>query len=230
MEMQELLERYEALGEERDFLAAKPLYERALAEGEDAQVLNDYGYLLVCHARRELRLAAEAYGRAIELDPDSDKPHFQLISARASLLEPDRGVSDYEARLATAPDSVREHRFLAQAYLLAHDWTKALETVEAGLELAPGDAALVAMRGEAKAGLGDPEGALTDWRLALELEPDDIGALYSSAFLLEREGRLNDAAEAWEAIVIWNQARGYTLQTVWPKQELERVRAVLAEA
>ena len=30
-------------------------------------------------------------------------------------------------------------------------------------------------------------------RLALELEPEDIGALYSSAFLLEREGGVTGA-------------------------------------
>jgi hypothetical protein len=44
-----------------------------------------------------------------------------------------------------------------------------------------------------------------------------------SAFLLEREGRLAEAVEAWRAIVEWNEADGYTLQTVWPKQELERL-------
>jgi len=81
------------------------------------------------------------------------------------------------------------------------------------------------MRGEAKVGLGDPEGALAEWRRALELEPEDIGALYSSAFLLEREGRLHEAIEAWRSIIAWNELRGYTLQTVWPRQELERLRA-----
>ena len=58
---EELLERYEALGDENDFLAAKPLYERALAEALDARVLNEYGYLLECHGRRELRRAVEQY-------------------------------------------------------------------------------------------------------------------------------------------------------------------------
>jgi tetratricopeptide (TPR) repeat protein len=212
MELQELLERYEALGEERDSLAAKPLFEQGLAEGEDARLLNDYGYLLACHARRELRRAVELYERAIALDPCYDKPHYQLISARASLLEPDSAVRDYEARLAASPDGVREHRFLAQAYLSARAYARALDVAGAGLRLAPGDAALTAMRGDAKAGLGDPGGALADWRLALELEPEDIGALYSSAFLLEREGRVAEAAEAWEAIVAWNEARGFALQ------------------
>jgi hypothetical protein len=37
MNKEELLERYESLGEERDFVAAKPLYEQALAEAPDAR-------------------------------------------------------------------------------------------------------------------------------------------------------------------------------------------------
>src|SRR5436309_7408129 len=53
MTRDELLERYEALGEERDFEAARPQFEQALAEEPDARVLSDYGYLLESHARRE---------------------------------------------------------------------------------------------------------------------------------------------------------------------------------
>jgi hypothetical protein len=87
---------------------------------------------------------------------------------------------------------------------------------------------LIAARGEAKAGRGDAEGTLADWRLALEFDPEDIGALYSSAFLLEREDRLEDSAAAWQAIIDWNDARKQTLETEWPKQELERLRAGLA--
>jgi tetratricopeptide (TPR) repeat protein len=96
---------------------------------------------------------------------------------------------------------------------------------EAGLAILPDDAALIAARGEVKAGLGDPEGALADWQRALELEPEDIGALYSTAFLLERERRLQEAATAWQEIIDWNDTRGYTLQTEWPRQERDRIRA-----
>ena len=224
MEMNELLERYESLGEERDYLAAKPLYEQAAAGTSDPRILNSYGYLLYCHAQRELRLAATLYEGAIKLDPSYDKPHYQLISARAALREPERAIATYERRLADSPTELREHRFLAQAYLTGHDYARALAIAEAGLALAADDAALIATRGEARAGLGDVEGALADWQCALALEPEDIGALYSSAFLLEREGRLDESAAAWQAIIDWNGARGLTLETVWPKQELERLR------
>jgi tetratricopeptide (TPR) repeat protein len=224
MDKQELLERYEALGEESDFLAAKTLYEEALTERPDARVLNDYGYLLFGHARRELREAVELFERAIELDPGFDKPHYQLIVARAALEEPELAVALYEHRLAAAPREPREHRFLAASYLRADNYGRAMETVEAGLELASDDAALVELRGEAKAGMGDVEGALGDWRRSLELDAESIGGLYMSAFLLEREGRTAEAIDAWNAIIAWNESRGYTLQTVWPKQELERLQ------
>ena len=225
MRKEELLERYEALGEERDFVAARPLYEQALAQTPDARLLNDYGYLLFAHARRELRSAVELYERVIELDSGYDKPHYQLIIARAALQETEPTVRMYEQRLRDTPGEVREYRFLTTAYLRAHMFERALAVAAAGLELAPDDAALVAMEGEAKAGLGDSEGALADWRRALELEPEDIGVLYSSAFLLEREGRLAEAIEAWQAIVEWNASRGYLLQCEWPRQELERLGA-----
>jgi len=224
MTKEELLERYEALGEERDFLAARSLYERALAGEHDARDLTDYGYLLESHARLELRRAVELYERAIQLDPSDDRPHYQLISARAGLQEPELPIATYEQRVARSPDDVREYRFLATAYLSAHAFGQARDVVEAGLARAPEDGPLVAMRGEAKEGLGDPEGALADWRRALELEPEDVGALYSSAFLLEREGRLAEAADAWRSIIEWNASEGFTLQTEWPKHELERLR------
>src|SRR2546421_8462950 len=43
MQRHELLERYEALGEEQDYLEAKPQYEQALAEAPNARLLLEYG-------------------------------------------------------------------------------------------------------------------------------------------------------------------------------------------
>lgn len=223
MDEQQLLERYEALGNEHDYLAAKPLFERALAERPDAELLLQYGYLLECHGRNELRQAVAQYEQAIELDAQADKPVYQLISAYAGLREPERAVALCEARLAAAPSDLREHRFLASAYLLAHAYEEAKAIIEAGLALAAGDAKLIADRGELKAATGDPDGALADWADALELDPNDIGALYSSAFLLEREGRIAEAIEAWRSIIEWSEERGNNLDTEWPKREIERL-------
>lgn len=172
----------------------------------------------------------EQYERAIELDPSADKPRYQLIAAKATLRDPEEEIAFYAERLAASPGELREYRFLASAYLAAHRYAEAGKVVDTGLELAPDDRVLISCRGEVKTGMGDPDGALADWRLALELDTNDIGPLYSSAFLLEREGRLEDAAEAWRSIVDWNESRGFTLQAQWPTRELERLTGRLTGA
>jgi tetratricopeptide (TPR) repeat protein len=86
---------------------------------------------------------------------------------------------------------------------------------------------LICDRGEVRAHQGDPEGALADWRRAHELDPEGFAPVYSSAFLLEREGRLAEAAEAWRHIVDSAVERGWELTAAWPKQELQRVLGLL---
>lgn len=227
MDKEELLERYEIRGDERDFLAAKPLYEQALAEAPDAALLIGYGYLLECHARRELRRAVEQYRRAVALEPGADKARYQLIGALAALFDTDEMIALYREGVAAAPRDIRQYRLLTQAYLAAGKREEARAVIDRGLELAPNDRALIAQRGEAKAAGRDPEGALADWRRALELDDSDIWPLFSSAFLLEREGRLDEALAAWRSIVEWNDVRGYHLAAEYPQSELERVRRTI---
>ena len=69
MDKDELLERYEALGEDDDFLAAKPLFEAEIQRQEESEaglrgpdaalLLRQYGYLLNCHGRITIRRAIE---------------------------------------------------------------------------------------------------------------------------------------------------------------------------
>ena len=220
----ELLDRYEATGDEEAYEAARPLYERALDQTPDARLLVRYGYLLECHGRRSLRQAVEQYERAIELDPGFDKAHYQLIGARAGLREPELSVALYERRLAASLADVREHRFMAFAYLSAGQYGEARSVIDAGLELAPEDPMLIELRGDVRSHLGDPDAALADWRRAHALEPENLSSIYSSAFLFEREGRLDDAIDAWRYIIDWCESRGYELDTEWPKRELDRLR------
>jgi tetratricopeptide (TPR) repeat protein len=223
VDKRELLDRYEATGDEADYLAALPLYEEAARKGTDPETLKDYGYLLECYARNLLRRAVKQYERAIELDPGFDKPRYQLISARAGLQEPELPIAEYERELESAPDQIRWYRLLASAYLSAHEHERARDVIDRGLTLEPDDPMLVGASAEARAGMGDPDGALADWGRALELDPDDIGPLYMSAFVLERIGRRQEAIDSWQAIIDWSEARGYELDTIWPKQELVRL-------
>jgi tetratricopeptide (TPR) repeat protein len=187
-----------------------------------------YGYLLECHGRYWLRQAAEQYERAIALDPDADKPRYQLIGAQAALGEPEAAIALYNRRLADSPTQVREHRLLARAYLAARDYVEAGRVIAAGLALAPDDRLLLETRGEVRAATGDPEGALADWRRAVDSE-GNLGPVYSSAFLLERLGRLQEAAAAWQFIIDWCDAHDAPLTAEWPRRELARLRARLSD-
>ena len=221
MDEQRLLERYETLGDEQDYEAAKPLYERAIAHRPDAETLLQYGYLLECHARNELRQAVALYEQAIATDPKADRPVWQLIGACAGLREPERAVAFCEEHFTAG--GLRDRRFLASAYLAAGDHENARAAIDAGLALEPKDARLTAIRGELKAATGNADGALADWREALGLDQNDISALYSSAFLLEREGRLAEAADAWRSIIAWNERHCFNADMEWPKRELKRL-------
>jgi tetratricopeptide (TPR) repeat protein len=230
MDMFELLERYQALGELDDYLAAKPLFERAIAGRPTAHLLKQYGYLLECHGRITIRRAIEQYERSIELDPAEDQVRLQWIGAKASLGEPETAIDEYRARVAAAPGDLRELRFLVSAYLSARDFAAAAGVIGAGLEIAPDDWAMIMSRGSVREARGDAAGALADWRRALELDPEILSPVYASAFLLEREGRLAEAAACWRHIIGHAEAHGWELTTVWPRQELQRVEGLLAGA
>ena len=229
MEKKELLERYEAYGDEDVYAEARRLYEQALAgDGGDARVLHEFGYLQECHGRRDIRAAAACYERAIDADPQYDPPHRQLIYVMTALGQTDQAIDRYRQRLAAAPADHRTHRFLASAYLHARDYDQAAQVIHAGLELAPGDPSLTEQQGDLYQATGRPEDALAAWQHAFTLGPDNLSPRYSTAFLLERQDRLAEAAAEWRFIIGWCEEHGYAISADWPRRMLQGLEARLA--
>ncbi len=231
MDTDELRERYEAFGDETVYAEAVRRYEDALAgRPTDVRLLASYGYLQEWHGRRAIRAAADRYEQAIAVDPQYDKPHWQLVSALAALGEAEKAIDRYRQMVADAPGEVRGYRFLACAYRYANDYERAAQVIRQGLDLIPDDPSLIEQQGDVYAATGRPDDALACWQRAFALAPDDYGISmrYSAAALLERQGRLAEAAGEWRFIVDWCEQRRYDLAADWPKRELQRLTAQAA--
>jgi tetratricopeptide (TPR) repeat protein len=230
-----LMNDYEALGlrpgGEPAYTEAMTQYQQLLAEHpEDATLHLEYGYLQECHGRNLIRAAAGCYERAIELDPGWDKPHYQLIFARAGLAESERVIELYKKRLATSPEQIREYRFLASAYLRSGALEEAGKVIAAGRKLEPEDDMLLAAEAELLDTSGRREEALAVWRTLKQRDPDDLSPYFMSAFTLEALGRYQEAAAEWRYIISWLEAHNDTVHTTWPKEMLEGIEAKLDAA
>jgi tetratricopeptide (TPR) repeat protein len=176
-----------------------------------------------------IRAAAGYYQRAIDADPDWAKPRFQQIGALSALRDAAEVIPRYEARLAESPGDSIAYQLLALAYLYDHDHPAAAPVIAAGLERFPGDPGLIEQQGDLHEATGRPDDALAWWRRAAQAAPDDYGISmhYSAAFLLERLGRLAEAAGEWRFIIAWCDDHDATIEATWPRQMLQRIEAEL---
>ena len=124
------------------------------------------------------RIAPSGHGKLTEHRPRRPPRSEPALSRAVRGEQPP--VGDPQGGSTGSRDDAHEYWFLAQAYIAASAYGKALEFVEAGLACVPGDRALIATRreliatrGDARSGLRDDEGASADWQLALELRRDE---------------------------------------------------------
>jgi tetratricopeptide (TPR) repeat protein len=228
MDKDTLIALLEERQDEETFEEAKRVLDAALAEGEDAGLLLEYGYIHECRGRAAIREAIRWYERSLALDSTIERTRHQLIQAYAALGETNEAIELYKQRLQATPDEVAEYRCLAHAYLAAGEYEEAGKVVEGGLKLGE-DVGLLEQQGSVLAGQGHPEDALATWERVFELDGERISARYSRASLLERLGRLTDAAAEWETIIAWLRERGYDIQAEWPVRELARMRDLMRE-
>jgi tetratricopeptide (TPR) repeat protein len=137
------------------------IYER---EGRPEEALNKYQLLIdTFMVRNEPRRAIDVYYRLIELSPDT-------INARSRLAE----LLKNEGRLEAAAEQVG---VVAATYFRMGQTNKALEEYRRGVQWAPNSAALRAQYGQALLKLERYEAALSEFRRALELQPDDLAGI-----------------------------------------------------
>jgi tetratricopeptide (TPR) repeat protein len=174
-------------------------FEEVLAEKPDdavrqAQLRVDYGNLLADVGRTEEALAA--YRRALELDPQLAKAHYNLGLTQLSLGQGEEAKGSFREAIALQPDYPEAHTNLGVVLASQGAVDEALEHYRTAVELRPDDGGTRFNLGQGLLLAGQVEEGLTELRRGVELAPGNpSGHLLLGRALLSL-GRLGPAAES----------------------------------
>lgn len=170
---------------------ALPFYERLLGHGRCADILNDYGTLLVGLGRFEE--AARCLREALGMTPRDARLHANLghvlhcLGEHGAAMTYCRRALELDARLPEA------HLHLGNALLAINEMHAAEAAYRAGLELAPGHARLHTAHAMAARALGRVDDAAASTRRALAIQPDAADAVTLLGSLAIDQGRFEEA-------------------------------------
>lgn len=147
--------------------------------------------------------ACEAYRRALALRPDFAEAWIDLATVRRSLADIDGALASLERALRIdASQQVAAGRLA----LLLHERARllvesgrgilAVDSLNRAAELAPLDADIAFLQGNALYAIGLREDSLSAYRRAVLLVPDFVSALFNLGIALGKIDRLDEAAAA----------------------------------
>ncbi|MCD6380344.1 protein kinase [bacterium] len=128
---------------------------------------------LVRTSSREYQSAIDDFGKAIEIKPDMAEAFNNRGLAYNALGYFDRAVEEYSMAIKHKTDFVDAYWNRAKLYQhkLENNW-KALKDYDKIIELDPTDYQAINNRALIKCEMGDEQGALDDFILAIEIEPN----------------------------------------------------------
>jgi TolB-like protein/Flp pilus assembly protein TadD len=146
--------------------------------------------------------AERASARAIELDPDSAEAHTTRGIVELMINRFDAAEQAFERAIALDPRSFDAHFYYAQSHATRGSHVRAAELYEKAAEVRPEDyqALLICAQSYRSVGRMDAERSaaergLVRARRTLELNPDDVRALYLGAVALYKIGRAEEGKE-----------------------------------
>jgi TolB-like protein/Tfp pilus assembly protein PilF len=205
-----------------DIAAARGFFERALALDPHnldavvgtacAEVQVATGYYVDGKAER-LVSVEEKLDRVLSQSPNNARAHYCLWRVEVQTKRGPQGVAESERALALNPNLASAHALIGLAKLFdGHPEETESHELEA-LRVSPHDTEAdvwVAYMALAKLYLGDPEGALSLYRRAKELNPNYPTGRFIMAAALVELGRLDEARAEVQAGLALNP--GFTLR------------------
>jgi tetratricopeptide (TPR) repeat protein len=127
--------------------------------------------------------AAEAFQKALKLDPDLAEAYFRLGLAYEALNKQEEADAEYKKAIASFkkhleknPDDAESHYMLGQTYAGLHQYSDAVRSYRQAAKLKGDDADIYFDLGEALARLAQYDEAVVAFNKSLEIDPDNYRA------------------------------------------------------
>jgi tetratricopeptide (TPR) repeat protein len=147
-------------------------------------------------AANEPHKAQVQLNHALSIDPHDARAHYLAGRIAERLQDPDNALEHFQTAIDRDPSLLDARASAGRTYLYLRLVAKALEVARQGLELAPDDPQLLAVRAAARAENDDFDGAIGDAAAAARARPDDAVIIGLQSNLYRRAGQLDRAIEA----------------------------------
>ncbi|HSN76787.1 MAG TPA: tetratricopeptide repeat protein, partial [Anaerolineae bacterium] len=206
-----------------DYAQAAAAYESALAfDPTNADAWYVLGSLR--NLQDDLAGAAEAARQAVALEPDLVEAQRLLALSLFNLDDAEGALPAAQALVSLEPQAADNHALLGDVYFGLQQWEPAAQAYEAALALAD-DADTRVVLGLVRTQLGQIDAAVEQYQAALALEPDNAAAWQSLGDAYAQQGKLVEAADAYEeslAIEDSALARGQLANVYWQQGDVDQ--------
>jgi len=189
---------------------ATPYLERAVAIQSSPRYLTNLGVAYRLQGR--LDVAAEAFGRILEIDPNYPEARVTLavILMDAGIFE--EALPLLEKALQLGPDNPRLRTALSTALIRLHKPEQAVAHARRAVAMAPNAAAAHRQLGDALDALGDKLDAIASYRRAIELDPSDYRA-HSDLIVAMLSSPTHDAHACFSEARAWAKRHAEPLRS-----------------
>ena len=151
-------------------------------------------------AQKNYRQAADLYGQAIVIVPNSPNVHYRKGYAHFNLKENDQAISEFTTALSQGfKPPIDIYRVRAFIYYDQKNWDAALNDVRKGLEIAPTDLQFLKGLGEVYLARNDLSNALDAFKRAAVIAPNDPDISYNMSRVYFSLGDVKSQGTAAEA-------------------------------
>jgi len=141
----------------------------------------------------ELDKASEYASAAVQLDPDTPEGHYVLGTIEQTIGHMDKALDEYTTAAELGRNEAKYSMAQAETLVALDRATEALDVLQETVRRSPGKADAHTALGDVLALLKDPDGAIGCYRIALRLNPTQVGLKERLATTLFKCGSYGEA-------------------------------------